>query len=130
MGLSFRASKGTLDVNISAQRLSCHKCNPYQLLVAKSSFKTKKNNSSAEINQFSSALMITRTPYHSFLGINSLAAFGVIIQKLFNEIHVRQHHSSAAVALQSQFIQGITVGLVLFNRFHIRENATFFWFKN
>jgi hypothetical protein len=46
------------------------------------------------------------------LGIGAFGSFGIVVQQLFNQVHVRQEHSSATVSLQAQFIQGVTVVVV------------------
>jgi hypothetical protein len=38
----------------------------------------------------------------------NIATFRIVIQQLFNEIHVCQQHSSATVTAQTKFVQGIT----------------------
>ena len=41
--------------------------------------------------------------------LNAFGALGIVIQQLFNQVDMCQEHSSAAVPLETQFIQSITV---------------------
>jgi hypothetical protein len=42
------------------------------------------------------------------LTLNAFTALRVVIQQFFNKIHVCQHHSTATVSLQAQFVQSIS----------------------
>ena len=43
------------------------------------------------------------------LAFNNLSCFRIVIQQFFDQINVRQHHSAAAISLQTQFVQSISV---------------------
>jgi hypothetical protein len=47
--------------------------------------------------------------YHKLCLGSTFCAFCIVIQQLFNQINVRQHHSSAAISLETKFIQRITL---------------------
>lgn len=42
------------------------------------------------------------------LSFSSFKAFGVIVEKLFNQVNVGQQHSTAAITFQAKLIQSIS----------------------
>ena len=55
-------------------------------------------------NGFNGLFIPINLTFHNFCG------FCVVIQQFFDQIDVRQHHSTAAISLQTQFVKGVSVG--------------------
>ena len=44
-----------------------------------------------------------------YLSFDDLGCFSIVVQQFFDQINMRQHHSAAAISLQTQFVQSISV---------------------